>query len=211
MARLWMSIAVGILATARAAAAEPDPFDRLEKELPPGWSLLSTGSELVFRHDRPCYVTGAHREKAPAVEARGPAPSGAMPAPPGGGPLVTIELRYRIEPRWTDQKLAATRAANDKVEGELRALAARYNLGAIHQTKGRRLPASADERVRLVAYEAARAPLAARLITLPRCSIGDASVFDGADTYAQLSLAVDPPEVMTQARHIIELMTARCG
>lgn len=204
MARPWMSIAIGILAAARIAAAEPDPFDRLEKALPPGWSLLTTGSELVFRHDRPCYITGAHHDNAPSVEAR-------APAPPGGGPLVTIELRYRLEPRWTDQQLAAARATNDKVAGELRALAARYNIDAIHKSKGRPLPASADERARLAAYDAAHTQLAARLVKLPRCSLGDASVFDGDDTYAQLSLEIDPPEVMTQAHQIIALMKQHCG
>jgi hypothetical protein len=207
MARPWMSIAIGILAAARVAAAEPDPFDRLEKALPPGWSLLATGSELVFRHDRPCYVTGVRHDNAPAVATRTAAP----PAPPGGGPLVTIELRYRLEPRWTDKQVAAAKAGNDKVAGELRALAARYNIAAIHKSKGRPLPASADERARLDAYDAAHAQLVARLVKLPRCSLGDTSVFDGDDTYAQLALEVDPPEVMGQAHRIIALMKAHCG
>jgi hypothetical protein len=208
MAHPWMSIAIGILAAARIAAAEPDPFDRLEKALPPGWSLLATGSELVFRHDRPCYVTGVHHANAPA---NAPAVEARAPAPPGGGPLVTIELRYRLEPRWTDQQLAAARATNAKLAGELRVLAARYNIAAIHTSKGRPLPASPDERARLAAYDAAHAQLAARLVKLPRCSLGDASVFDGDDTYAQLSLEIDPPEVMTQANQIIALMKQRCG
>ncbi|HEY0987012.1 MAG TPA: hypothetical protein VGD80_08170, partial [Kofleriaceae bacterium] len=60
MARLPMSIAWPIALVAGVASAHADPaFDRLEAALPPGWSLLATGSELVIRHDRPCYVTGA--------------------------------------------------------------------------------------------------------------------------------------------------------
>jgi hypothetical protein len=200
-----MSIAVGILLAAQPAAAQPDPaLDRLEKALPAGWSLLATDAELVIRHDRPAYVTGTHHENAPAVEAR------TAPAP-GGGPLVTIQLRYRLEPRWTDQQVAAARATNERLGAELRALAATYHIDAIHKSKGRPLPASADERARLEAYEARHAQLAAQLVKLPRCSLGDASVFDGADTYAQLTLEVDPPEVMTEAHHIVELMKRHCG
>src|SRR5262249_56112098 len=105
---------------------------------------------------------------------------------PGGGPLVTIQLRYRLEPRWTAQQLAAARATNDRVGRELRALAVKYRIDAIHKTKGRPLPANPDERARLGSYEAAHTQLAARLVKLPRCSLGDATVFDRDDTYAQL-------------------------
>jgi hypothetical protein len=221
MARPWMSIAIGILVIARISAAQPapaldqprgqpldqpldQPLGQLEKALPPGWSLLATDSELVIRHDRPCYVTGIRHENAPAVETK-------TATAPGGGPLVTIQLRYRLEPRWNEHQLAAARVTNDRVASELRALAARYRIDAIHRSKGRPLPANPDERARQGAYEAAHAQLAAQLVKLPRCSLGDASVFDGDDTYAQLSLEVDPPEVMTQAHHIVALMRQHCG
>ena len=206
MARLRMSIVLGILAAATSAAAQSDPaFDRLESALPAGWSLLATGSELVIRHDRPCYLTGTgvRRDNARASEARS-----AVAA--GGGPLVTIELRYRLEPRWTAQQITDARAANDRIGGELRTLAAKYRIAAIHTSKGKPLPANADEQARLDAYEAARARLAARLVKLPHCTLGDASVFDGEDTYAQLALQVDPPEVMTQAHRIVELFKQHC-
>lgn len=207
---------VGLFGTlGPAALAEPAPvearadawtdaraFDTLEKTLPAGWSLLVAGAELVIRHDRPCYVTGVHHENARADEPARLA---------SGGPMVTIELRYRLEPRWTAKQVAAAQATNDKLGGELRALAARYHIDGIHQSKGRPLPATPEERARLDAYEAAQAPVAARLVKLPRCSVGDTSVFDGADTYAQLSLIVDPPEVMTQAFRIVELMKQHCG
>ena len=218
MAPLRLAIAIGI-SLAAAPAAEADPaLDRLEGALPPGWSLLATGSELVLRHDRPCYVTGVHRENAAPAGAAGgaggaEAASGARDArsvAAGGGPLVTIELRYRLEPRWTAQQIAAARAANDQIAGELRTVASRYRIDAIHTSKGRPQPATADERARLDGYEAARSRLAARLVQLPRCTLGEASVFDGSDTYAQLTLQVDPPEVMTQAHQVVELMKQHC-
>ena len=206
MARFPVSIAIaaalGALLAAAPAAADP-AFDELERALPAGWSLLATGSELVLRHDRPCYLTGAHRDSAPVHD-------GNAAVAAGGGPLVTIELRYRIEPRWTPQQLTAARAANDRISGELHTLAARYRIDAIHLSKGRPVPANPDEQHRLDAYDAARTRLAARQVKLPRCTLGESSVFDGEATYAQLKLEVDPPEVMTQAHRIVELMQQHC-
>lgn len=216
MARLRRSIAIGIWLVAASTAAADPALDQLERALPAGWSLLATGSELVIRHDRPCYVIGtggtrpgahpgASHDGAPATEA------GARPAPAvAAGPVVTIELRYRLEPRWTAPQVTAARAANDRIDGELRTLASRYRIDAIRTSGGRRVPASADEQARLDAYESARARLAARRVHLPRCTLGDASVFDGEDTYAQLTLQVDPPEVMTQAHRIVELVKQHC-
>ena len=203
MVRVPMSIAVALAVSAPAAAIADPALDQLERALPAGWSLLATGSELVIRHDRPCYLTGVHHDNAPLRDG-----NAALAA--GGGPLVTIELRYRLEPRWSAQQVSAARAANDQIAGELRTLAQRYRIDAIHPSKGRPLPASADEQHRLDAYEAARARLAARQIKLPRCTLGEASVFDGDATYAQLKLEVDPPEVMTQAHRIVELMQQHC-
>lgn len=200
-------MAIGVWLVAASTAAADPALDQLERALPAGWSLLATGSELVIRHDRPCYViaTGATR---PGASQGAPAEAGTRAAP--AGPVVTIELRYRLEPRWTAQQVTDARAANDRIDGELRTLASRYRIDAIRTSGGRRVPASADEQARLDAYEAARARLAARRVHLPRCTLGDASVFDGQDTYAQLALQVDPPEVMTQAHRIVELIKQHC-
>jgi hypothetical protein len=201
-----MSIAIAAaaaIASAAAATASADPaFDQLESALPAGWSVLATSSELVIRHDRPCYVTGARGGSALGAQAR--------PAVPAAGPLVTLELRYRLEPRWTAPQIAAAEASNRQLAAELRVLAAKYRIDAIRTSKGRPLPATADEKARLDAYEAAGARLAAREVKLPRCTLGESSVFDGEDTYAQLALQVDPPEAMTQAHRIVELMKRAC-
>jgi len=200
MAR-WMSI-VGLAMAAQVAAAQPDPaLDRLERALPAGWTMLTSGSELVLRHDRPCYATGARHDRTAAVEARDTG---------GDDRLVTLELRYRLEPRWSAARLAAARATNDKLAAELRALEIRYRIAAIRTGKGGPAPASADERARLTAYTAARDLVTARLVKLPVCSLGAASMFDSATTYAMLELVVDPPEVMTEAHRVVELVKAHC-
>jgi len=214
MARLRLAIGIWLVAAStvpRAGAADP-ALDELERALPVGWSLLATGSELVIRHDRPCYVlaTGGTRPGAPPGASPGARASEAGARAAATGPVVTIELRYRLEPRWTAQQVTSARAVNDRIDGELRTVASRYRIDAIRTSQGRRVPASADEQARLDAYEAARARLAARRVHLPRCTLGDASVFDGEDTYAQLALQVDPPEVMTQAHRIVELVKQHC-
>src|ERR1043165_8818463 len=87
--------------------------------------------------------------------------------------------RSRPEPHGSAQQLPAARAANDQIAGELRTLAARYRIDAIHTSKARPLPANPDEQHRLDAYEAARARLAARAIKLPRCTPREASGVGG--------------------------------
>lgn len=196
MVRPWMTIAIGI-ACSRVAMAAP-ATDALEKALPSGWSLLMTGSELVVRHDRPCYVVGVHERNA------------AEPPAAGSGTLVTVELRYRLEPRWTDAQLAAAKVTNDKLAAEIHGLWQRYNLDGVHRSKGKPLPTTPDEKARVEAYEAAEARVAAKLVKLPRCAFGDTSVFDGPDTYAQMSLKLDPPEVTAEAYQVVELMKKFC-
>jgi hypothetical protein len=210
MPALRRAIAIGIsLSAATPAGAAPPAHQpqraigELEGALPTGWSLLATGSELVIRHDKPCYVTSPAAAHRPAGEARAVLPA-------GGGPLVTIELRYRLEPRWTAQQLIDARAANDRIAGELGALASRYRIDAIHRRNGQPVAVNADEQGRLDAYSAGRARLTARLIALPRCTLDDVSVFDGADTYAQLALQVDPPDAMAEARRVVELVAQYC-
>jgi len=209
---LWAGVASAQPAEAPAVDGASGPvvlpaaFERIEKALPPGWTMLATGSELVFRHDKPCYFTGVRHENAPSPEA---AVHASKPAPPSG-PLVTVELRYKLEPRWTEKQLAAAKATNHKVADELRALSAKYKIEEIHHSKGRPLPANADEQSRLSAYDSEHARVAKRLVALPRCSAGDLSVFDGEDTYAQLDLEIDPPEVSPEAHKVIELMKQHC-
>ena len=193
-----------LVVLAGVAHAEVDPaLARLEQSLPAGWTMLATDTELVIRHDRPCYVEGEHLPNEPA----GSPPTGVV----GGGPMITLELRYRLEPKGSAQQLADARATNDKVAAELRGLRAQYKLDKIHTSKGQPLPRYADERSRLDAYTKAEAKARARLVRLPLCTLGASSVIDGDDTYAQLRLTVDPPEAMAEAHRIVELVKKQCG
>jgi hypothetical protein len=193
-------IAAVLAGTATPAVADDPAFDALEKALPRGWSMIATDSELVIRHDHACYITGEHVANAPDV-----------PAGKVEGPLVTLELRYHLEAKWTPKQLADARAANDKVFAEVEAARQQYKIAAIRQSKGQPLPANADERARLAAFEKAELASRKRLVRVPTCTLGESSLFAGEETYAQLALKVDPPQAMEQAYQIVDLVKKRCG
>jgi hypothetical protein len=192
---LWPAVAMADADTQRAIA-------KLENALPSGWSVLATDSELVIRHDRPVYLTGEHHENAAPNEKK--APGG------GGGPLITLQLRYRLEPKWTDKQIADAKATNASLGADLRAASAKYKIDAIKLSKGRPLPANPDEQARLDAYEKERSQITTRMIKLPTCTLGDASLFDGEDTYSQLMLEVDPPSAMREAQKVVTLVKQSC-
>jgi hypothetical protein len=193
-------VIAAILGAAAPALADDPAFDALEQALPRGWSMLATDSELVIRHDHPCYVVGEHHAGAPDT-----------PAAKVEGPLVTLELRYHLEAKWTPKQLADARAANDKVFAEIEAARKQYKIAAIHPNKGQPVPASPDERARFAAFEKAELAARKRLVKVPTCTLGESSLFDGDETYAQLALKVDPPQAMEQAYQIVDLVKKRCG
>jgi hypothetical protein len=187
MTRLsWIAV---VLVAGGIAQASPDSAaTALEHALPRGWSLLVTDAELVVRHDRACFL----------VEGG------------DGGHLINLELRYRLEPKWTARQLADAKAVNDKLAAELVQARAKYQIDKIRLAGGKPAPASADERTRLAAFEHAEAAVRTRMKPLPLCSLGESSVFDGDDTYAQLKLKVDPPAAIDQARSVVDIVKKHC-
>ena len=178
-----MKRAICVVLLLAAARADADPaIVALEHALPRGWSLLATDTELVIRHDKPVYATAN-----------------------AAAPLVTLELRYHLEPRWTAKQVADARATNARLDAELAALRARYKVD-----DRPRDPKSDDDKQRLAAYAAEAAQLRARYARVPHCALGASSVFDGPDTYAQLSLALDPAQAVTEAHAIVELVDKHC-
>jgi len=183
------ALIIAALAAYRIAHAGGDPaLGKLEQALPAGWSLLATDTELVLRHDRPVYATGG-----------------------SAGPLITVELRYRLEPVWTGKQLAEAKATNARVAAELKALRAKHRIDAIPRSKGDPQPRDADERARLAAFAHEETSVAARMVPLPLCTLGTHSVFDGKDTYAQLGLEVDPADAMREAYRVADLVKQQCG
>lgn len=202
--------AIGIVAVATAASAEPRGAPRahpevesLAKALPAGWHVTIGGGDLVIERSAPVHRIGMYLENSPHNT------SSYVPASTTG-PAITLALRYRIAPRWTANELVGARAANAKLYAELAALRARHRIDDIPTSKGRPLPATADDQRRLTAYEADHARISRRLVRLPRCTLGDSSVFDSAETYGQLDLIVDPPSAMREAYAIVELVKRRC-
>jgi hypothetical protein len=185
--RSWIA---AVLVAGGIAQAGPDAATTaLEHALPRGWSLLVTDSELVIRHDRACFLAGDSTD---------------------AGHLINLELRYRLEPKWTAKQVADAKAENDKLTPEIAAARAKYQIDKIKVVSGKPAPASADERSRLAAFEKAEAAVRVRMKPVPMCSLGESSVFDGDDTYAQLKLKVDPAAAMDQARSVVEIVKKHC-
>src|SRR5262249_6192344 len=82
----WVAAVVGAGGSARGGPAAAKTAR--ERALPRGWSLLVTDSELVIRHDRACFLVDGSE----------------------GGHLINLELRYRLEPKWTARQLADAKA-----------------------------------------------------------------------------------------------------
>jgi hypothetical protein len=183
-----LSCLVAVLVATGIAYAGPE-MTALEHALPRGWSMLATDSELVIRHDRACFL----------VE------------PGDGGHLINLELRYRLEPKWTAKQLADAKAENDKLAAEIATARTKYHIDKIRAANGKPAPATADERTRVAAFEKAEAAVRVRMTPVPLCSIGESSVFDGDDTYAQLKLKVDPPAAIDQAKSIVDIVKKHCS
>lgn len=188
--RPWPSaIAVALLASMgslTAVAGDDLALAALEKVLPKGWTVIATDTELVIRHDRACYV---------AAEAHD-----------ASGPLVTLELRYHLQPKWGAKQLADAKLANDRVAGQLVSLRKQFKMDLAPPAKP-----SADDTKRVAAFSKAEAELAKQKVRTPLCTLGESSLFDGDDTYAQLKLKVDPPQAMQKAKDIVELVKKQCG
>src|SRR2546423_9733119 len=115
------------LAAAPAVADKDQALARLERALPRGWSLLATETDLVIRHDRPVYCTD-HTN----------------------GPLVTLELRYKLEPKWSPEHLAEVKAENERLAADAAKAHGRH----------------------------AEAKLRARAVPLPVCTIDHSSILE---------------------------------
>ncbi len=200
--RLVGLVAIPLLVGGLAGIARADDgFAALERSLPSGWTMLTTDTELVIRHDRPCFRTGEHQPNDPVP---------ASPKGKGDGALVTLELRYHLEPRWTPAQHAEAKRANGAVAAEVKALRDRYRIDAIHVAKGSYTPANADERARVDAFQKAERAAQRMAVHEPMCALGDQSLFDGEETYAGMKHDIDPPEALKQAHAVVELVKKSC-
>lgn len=200
-----MAIGIALLgAVASHNAIADTPIDSLANALPAGWRLSIAKHELVIRHLAPVRAVGHYSIDATYT---GNQYVAAQPS----SVSIAVELRYRIEPAWSKQRIADARETNAKVYRELVALRARYRIDEIHSGHGQLLPETPDERQRVTVFESEYAQALGHLVTLPHCTLGGTSLFDSPATYSQLDMMVDPPGVMREAYAIVALVKRRCG
>ncbi len=197
-----VALVLALFAGAAEADSRPAEVADLARALPKGWRIDYARNALVIRHVAPVRQSGVQYWNAHTTNA-------AMPTS-ASDTAITLQLRYRTEARWSDAQLAAAHTTNAVIYGKLNALRERYKIDDIHTGKGLPLPATPDERKRLAEYDAEYARTLRSLVQLPRCTLGALSLFDDETTYSQLSLVVDPPQVMREAFAIVELVKRRC-
>lgn len=185
-----------VLLVCLAGTASADPVEDLQRAVPSGWTVLATDHELVLRHDKPCYTAATKNGNVCAGN---------------DGPMVTLELRFKVEPKWTQAQVDAARAANDKLTDERKAARDKFKIDAIKSDHGVAKPANADEKKRLSAFEKADERLRGREVKTPMCTWGDRAIIDGDETYAQLKLKVDPPAAITEAHQALDALKKACG
>ncbi|HEY4238546.1 MAG TPA: hypothetical protein VGM88_01980 [Kofleriaceae bacterium] len=178
-------LAASVLALLAGIARAEPPVHELERALPSGWSLIATDDELVIRHDKPCYTAAKDAPAPQPPPGTSVPPPATPPRPRPPGQLVALELRYKLQPRWTDKQLADARATNAKLDAAARAEADR-------------------------GHARAASVLTARRVALPLCTIGETSVFAGADTFALVGVALDPPEAAREVYEAIAAVRAHC-
>ncbi|MEO8705405.1 MAG: hypothetical protein ABI867_35515 [Kofleriaceae bacterium] len=190
------------LAAFPAISAPSSDIASLASALPAGWKLTTAQSSLVIEARTPVRVPGTYLT----------APHTTNIYVPGADsdPLITLALRYRTEPRWSANKLAAARAANAPVYATLASLRLRYRIDELAVRDGRSIATTPAEQQRLDDYEREHRRIAMQLVRLPRCALDNLSLFDDPSTYKQLQLVVDPPIVMREAFAVVELFKRRC-
>lgn len=191
-----------------AGLANAESVADLQSALPAGWKLTlirpttDAGGELVISHTAPVKLAGMYFENAHITNTPQKAPADA--------PTITLELRYRLQPKWSDDQVAKAQATNAAIGKQLEALRTKYRIDDIPTGKGMPLPATADEQKRYADYQADYAKVVAQLVKLPRCTLGGMSVFDDDKTYSQLKYQVEPASAMREAFAIVELVKRRC-
>jgi hypothetical protein len=180
----------------------------LQSALPAGWKVsvnkpaTDGRGELAIVHTAPVKLAGMYFANAHITNVPHTAPPDA--------PAITLALRYGIEPRWSEARIAKTKAANDVIYKQLPALRTKYRIDDIATGKGMPLPSNPDEEKRLADYQVEYDKALAKITPLPRCTLGDYSVFDDDRTYAQLKFMVEPASAMREAFAIVELVKRRC-
>src|SRR3954453_15471533 len=99
MRRLAISalLAAGLAAATAGVARADTELAGLERALPSGWPVIETASTPAIPHARPC-------SRGPEPQATEPDPAVVKKTagkPKGDGALLNLELRYRLETRWT--------------------------------------------------------------------------------------------------------------
>jgi hypothetical protein len=208
-AGMLVAVRTALVLLALAGSAHADSVAGLQSALPSGWTLKVTKpatdgrGELAIVHTAPVKIAGVFYMNAPYT-------TNVPRTAPAGAPTITLQLRYGIEARWSEARLEKVRAANNVIYKQLDGLRAKYRIDDIKTGKGMPLPSTPDEEKRLADYQAEYDKTIAKVTRVPRCTLGELSLFDDEHTYEQLKYQVEPASAMREAFAIVELVKRRC-
>jgi hypothetical protein len=184
-----------------AATAAADPIAKLAAELPAGWKLARMSGILGIVREAPVKVTGKHLPNEPS--------HGNIPrAPRIDSPEIKLGLWFRTEPAWDPAKYRTAELANQKVAEQIKLARTKHGIEKIRTSKGRPLPKTSDERMRLSAYEIEVSQLRGTLVATPTCELGSVSLFERNPP--PLDLMVQPTTAMRELYAVVELVKRYC-
>jgi hypothetical protein len=197
-----MRALLGIVSLAwLATVAHADPFAQLKTELPAGWKVEQMSSIVGIVRTAPVMATGRHAQWQPSNANI-----------PKHADVSSVELKlgvwFRTERAWDAARYRAAEIANGKIHAQIRQARIKHGIDKIKTSKGVPLPKTADERMRLSAYDIEAEELRSKLVVKPRCELGGLSLFEHEPV--QLDLIVEPTIAMRELYAVVELLKRVC-
>ena len=154
---------------------------RLRDSLPAGWTMSLTAIDLRLTRELPAWILFENQINAMMSRETDEQRAQRIKT---HGKQVTPYVSYRVEPRWSDTKIADALAQNASAAEQLATLAQ-----AVEHMRDKRFekhrpsyaPKNPTDEEELRVYEAARAQLETRLIELPVCRTETLSIFPGTE------------------------------
>jgi hypothetical protein len=196
-----------LLATLLVAAPADAILDRLRADLPKGWSMSVTDAELALARDGKVHALFQNMINAPGSDESDREREKRIVA---YGREVDCKLVYRLEPRWSAEKLEKARDANAAVYREIASLPKRFKIDSLkneHLSAKREeffVPKTEDDTQRIADYQAEKAKLEAGVIKLPGCNTERFSLFEKDRTGVSDEFTLVAPEVASREAFQLE-------
>ncbi len=192
-------------------SAMKDPLiDRLAADLPRGWNLISGPDRLTIERKEKAWVLFENRINAPVSRETSAERSARIRK---HGKESACRLVFRIEPRWTRERVLKARQANTEIEETIASLSRKHDIAHLRDDRLSRkgedvyTPKTPEEEKRVEAYRKELRELRARQTEVPRLHSERHSLFfESAEGREDEYAIVDPPEASQESFEISRKM-----